>query len=307
MATSDENLPKFASIDEELEWYKSRLAESQLELEEFQLSSKDLESELETQLTQSEKENRDLKAAKQKIEAERDLYADKFVLVTTELKGQLEQLEDDLHKEKECNERLSRLIRGLEQNNDDLERAKRALAASLEEFESRLNNAIERNAFLESELDEKEQLSVMVQRLKEETRDLKQELYVQKRHVPVATSRVTNSGEEFQPPGSAVSASMMHEKKKSINSSGGRPNALDIVNDLLRKVGTLMNVALTPPPSRRRSRSSSKRVVLEANNNGSSERTVIRDKETVSLGSAGSDDFGNSGVLPRSHHSRRRD
>ena len=46
----------------------------------------------------------------------------------------------------------------------------------MEDFESRLNAAIERNAFLESELDEKEALKASVQRMKDETRDLKAEL-----------------------------------------------------------------------------------------------------------------------------------
>lgn len=41
---------------------------------------------------------------------------------------------------------------------------------SLEEFEAKLNASIERNVLLESELDEKESLKVMVQRLKDETR-----------------------------------------------------------------------------------------------------------------------------------------
>lgn len=41
---------------------------------------------------------------------------------------------------------------------------------SLEDFETRLHSAIERNAFLESELDDKESLAVMVQRLKDETK-----------------------------------------------------------------------------------------------------------------------------------------
>ena len=69
-------------------------------------------------------------------------------------------------------------MRELEQQNDDLERAKRSTLASLEDFEGRLNIAIERNAFLESELDEKENLKMVVQRLKDETRDLRQELNV---------------------------------------------------------------------------------------------------------------------------------
>ena len=71
-----------------------------------------------------------------------------------------------------------RYVRELEQQNDDLERAKRSTLASLEDFEGRLNIAIERNAFLESELDEKENLKMVVQRLKDETRDLRQELNV---------------------------------------------------------------------------------------------------------------------------------
>ncbi|RLV90117.1 hypothetical protein DV515_00014543 [Chloebia gouldiae] len=45
-----------------------------------------------------------------------------------------------------------------------------ATIVSLEDFEQRLNQAIERNAFLESELDDKESLLVSVQRLKDEAR-----------------------------------------------------------------------------------------------------------------------------------------
>ena len=46
----------------------------------------------------------------------------------------------------------------------------RATICSLEEFDSRLNSAIERNAFLENELEEKEELIITVQRLKDESR-----------------------------------------------------------------------------------------------------------------------------------------
>lgn len=45
---------------------------------------------------------------------------------------------------------------------------------SLGEFESKLNEALERNAILESELDEKDELAETVQRLRDEARDLKQ-------------------------------------------------------------------------------------------------------------------------------------
>ena len=49
----------------------------------------------------------------------------------------------------------------------------RATLVSLEDFETRLHQAIERNAFLESELDDKESLTVMVQRLKDETKGIR--------------------------------------------------------------------------------------------------------------------------------------
>ena len=58
---------------------------------------------------------------------------------------------------------------------------------SLEDFEGRLNQAIERNAFLESELDEKESLLVSVQRLKDEARGM-----TETKH------RITNKNAVFQ-------------------------------------------------------------------------------------------------------------
>lgn len=48
----------------------------------------------------------------------------------------------------------------------------RATIMSLEDFEQRMNHVIERNAFLESELDEKENLLESVQRLKDEARGI---------------------------------------------------------------------------------------------------------------------------------------
>lgn len=49
---------------------------------------------------------------------------------------------------------------------------------SLDDFDQRLNQTMERNAFLESELDEKDSLSVTVQRLHDETRGMKLSSYV---------------------------------------------------------------------------------------------------------------------------------
>eukprot|EP00079_Xenopus_tropicalis_P022008 XP_012813752.1 PREDICTED: nuclear distribution protein nudE-like 1-A [Xenopus tropicalis] len=85
---------------------------------------------------------------------------------------QVSLLEDELARARSIKDQLHKYVRELEQANNDLERAKRATIVSLEDFEQRLNQAIKRNAFFESELDEKESLLVSVQRLKDEAREV---------------------------------------------------------------------------------------------------------------------------------------
>lgn len=66
---------------------------------------------------------------------------------------------------------------------------------SLGEFESKLNEALERNSILEMELDDKDQLAETVQRLRDEARDLKQEIAVrqQKAHKDILTSQINET------------------------------------------------------------------------------------------------------------------
>merc|ERR1712241_1432284 len=109
---------------------------------------------------------------------ENDHLRDKLEQCSREYHHQISELETELAEIKGIKEKLHKYVRELEQQNDDLERAKRSTMASLEDFEGRLNIAIERNAFLESELDEKESLKAAVQRLKDETRDLRSELKI---------------------------------------------------------------------------------------------------------------------------------
>lgn len=61
-------------------------------------------------------------------------------------------------------------IRELEQKNDDLERAERMITESVAAVEASLHTALEKNALLESEVDEKENLKEKVQRLVDETK-----------------------------------------------------------------------------------------------------------------------------------------
>ncbi|CAB1350200.1 unnamed protein product [Coregonus sp. 'balchen'] len=155
--------------------------EAQEELLEFQEGSRELEAELEAQLGQAEHRLRDLHTENQRLKSELDNLKEKLEQQYAQSYKQVSMLEDDLGQTRGIKEHLHKYVRELEQANDDLERAKRATIVSLEDFEGRLNQAIERNAFLEGELDEKENLLESVQRLKDEARDLRQEMAVRER------------------------------------------------------------------------------------------------------------------------------
>ncbi|KAA8585545.1 hypothetical protein FQN60_004239 [Etheostoma spectabile] len=184
----DPEPPEFGSLEEELEYWKEQAAkhqqsaeEAQEELLEFQQMSRDYEVELELELKQCEARNRELLLSNNHLRMELENYKEKYETQHSEAYRQISSLEGDLAETTAVRDQLHKYIRELEQANDDLERTKRATIMSLEDFEQRMNHVIERNAFLESELDEKENLLESVQRLKDEARDLRQELAVQQK------------------------------------------------------------------------------------------------------------------------------
>ncbi|XP_029013977.1 nuclear distribution protein nudE homolog 1-like [Betta splendens] len=184
----DQEPPEFGSLEEELKYWKEQAATHQLsakeaheELQEFQQMSRDYEVELEMELKQCETRNRELLASNNCLRMELENYKEKYETQHSEAYRQISSLEGDLAETTAIRDHLHKYIRELEQANDDLERTKRATIMSLEDFEQRMNQVIERNAFLESELDEKENLLESVQRLKDEARDLRQELAVQQK------------------------------------------------------------------------------------------------------------------------------
>ncbi|XP_054898787.1 nuclear distribution protein nudE-like 1-A isoform X4 [Poeciliopsis prolifica] len=262
-------MPKFSSKDEEIDFwkalsikYKKGCEEAQEELLEFQEGSRELEAELEAQLGQAEHRVKDLHAENQRLKNEVETLKERLEQQYSQSFKQISVLEDDLGQTRSIKEQLHKYVRELEQSNDDLERAKRATIVSLENFEQRLNQAIERNAFLESELDEKESLLVSVQRLKDEARDLRQELAVRERQADMSRMSAPSSPtQDNVKMDSAVQASLSLPAtplSKSLDNAFANPSvlsngygsncpltpsarisALNIVSDLLRKVGAL--------------------------------------------------------------------
>lgn len=129
---------------------------------------------------------------------------------------------------------MTRYVRELEQKNDDLERAERVVAESVAAVEASLNMAIERNAILESEVDEKETLKVKLQRLVDETRDLKQELMVKER-APDNERGINGHGPPpTLPPPSAIDSNRLRVEMETQTSPAPSPlkrecNIIDLV------------------------------------------------------------------------------
>ncbi|XP_074511893.1 nuclear distribution protein nudE homolog 1-B-like isoform X1 [Sebastes fasciatus] len=287
---------EFGSLEEELQYWKEQATsnqqsaeEAQEELQEFQQMSRDYEVELEMELKQCEARNRELLSANNRISTELENYKEKYETQHSEAHRQISTLEGDLAETTAVRDQLHKYIRELEQANDDLERTKRATIMSLEDFEQRMNHVIERNAFLESELDEKENLLESFQRLKDEARDLRQELAVQQKQQvqdrkPSLSSAIkdpstssssssasaglptppltppdkrtedkTTSSSSHQPVPSATTPSRPPEsfstpppsvsRGESLSATplttSARISALNIVGELLRKVGNL--------------------------------------------------------------------
>ncbi|XP_062444816.1 nuclear distribution protein nudE homolog 1 isoform X2 [Rhea pennata] len=259
---------RFTSVEEESRYwkelamkYKQCAENTQEELREFQEGSREYEAELEAQLQQTESRNRDLLSENNRLRMELESVKEKIEMQRSEGYRQISALENDLAQTKAIKDQLQKYIRELEQANDDLERAKRATIMSLEDFEQRLNQAIERNAFLESELDEKENLLESVQRLKDEARDLRQELAVQQKQekskTPMRTTVETERTDTAVQASLSVPSTPSMHRAPNVNVStpatfrrgfedsysatpltpAARISALNIVGDLLRKVG----------------------------------------------------------------------
>ncbi|XP_044732559.1 nuclear distribution protein nudE-like 1 isoform X2 [Chrysoperla carnea] len=252
----------FNSMEEELNHWKDlaqlyliEKQELQREFTDFTDESQQLEKELEISLEHAEKSNKDLRQERERLQKEIEslqMRLEQSSREITTLQSEITSLKNERHT-------TSIYIRELEQKNDDLERAQRVVAESIAAAESTLNTAIERNALLESEVDEKEQLKIKLQRLMDETRDLKQELLVRERTtIPDNERALTNGHTTPQQP--IDSNRLLTEMSSEHQSSSiiGRPpspakrdpnvigspmtpsarlSALNLVGDILRKMG----------------------------------------------------------------------
>ncbi|KAK4514034.1 Glutaminyl-tRNA synthetase [Mucor velutinosus] len=176
---------QFNSAQEELDYYRAHaedleltLQDTRAALDEFQVSSRELEEELEKELQATEKAYNDLKSRCEHFKRDAEDWKSKYTESKHEQNIAMVQMQREIDILRATEDSFRKKVLELELDNDDLERTERAATSSLTDLEMKLNKAIERNVILENEIQTKDNLTEQTQRLKDELNEVNQELSV---------------------------------------------------------------------------------------------------------------------------------
>ncbi|KAH6998958.1 NUDE protein [Ilyonectria sp. MPI-CAGE-AT-0026] len=165
------------SAEDAVTWYKAQYEQLEMELAEFRDSSRELEQELEKDIERAEKQERILQEKAETLGFEVEEWKRKHKESKTESSAAQHQLEKEITTLRDSNRTMQLKLRDIEVANDDFERQARNTTSSLEDMESKYNQAIERAVMMEEEIkmgeQEREQLRIESQRLRDELGDLK--------------------------------------------------------------------------------------------------------------------------------------
>ncbi|PLW57620.1 hypothetical protein PCANC_01128 [Puccinia coronata f. sp. avenae] len=177
--------PSFTSDGEALEYYRSLarslhsdLDDTKLALDEFQVSSKELETELEKELQATEKQLKELRGKEENLLHEIEQWKIKYHSSLKDHTKTMTHMQTELETCRKSNEEYRTRLRDMELDNDELEGKERMVASSLQDVESKYGKAIERITLLEDELIEKSKLEEEHQRLKDDLRDMAEEMAI---------------------------------------------------------------------------------------------------------------------------------
>ncbi|KAM0452784.1 hypothetical protein ACHAPV_008313 [Trichoderma viride] len=163
--------------EDALSWYKAQYELLESELAEFRESSRELEQELEKDIERAEKQERVLKDKADSLRFEVEEWKRKYKDSKSETAAAQASLEKEITSLRDANRTLVLKLRDSEVANDDFERQARNTTSSLEDMESKCNQAIERGVLMEEEIkmgeQEREALRIESQRLREELSELK--------------------------------------------------------------------------------------------------------------------------------------
>lgn len=155
---------------------KEQIHQLEQELTEFQESSKELELELEQELAESDKRQSKLEDRISTLESEVAEWRKKTLDAHKEAASTQEALQREVSSLRDAHKLVKERLRETENANDDIEQRERITCSTLEDIQTRYNEALENVAILEAELAAKDVLIGENHRAKEEIKDLTEEL-----------------------------------------------------------------------------------------------------------------------------------
>ncbi|WVQ74219.1 hypothetical protein IAR50_003814 [Cryptococcus sp. DSM 104548] len=204
----DEQDIQFDSPEDEIAHYRDKyrqaiemLTDTRAELEEFQQSSKELEDEMEQELSANDKQQADLREKIKRLEQEKDEWKNKHIALQKMHSSTTSAMQREMDNLRSERDKTLVALRDLEMGNDELERNERVAASSLLDMESKYNRAIEEKTLLEQDVAAKDELEAEAQRLRDEVRDANEEIAILKDQLARAIST---------PPSSVSTASPTH-------------------------------------------------------------------------------------------------
>jgi len=217
---------------------------------EYQDFSKQLEEEMESELKAYEKKYNEIQSQHVRLKNDYEKTMDKLNEHSRESSRLIASLQDEVTKLQTIKQSLMVDKRKLEQDNDYLERRERASDASVHDLSDKLNKVMEENVWMQSELEESKQIAdETIQRLRDDIRDLRNELSVRERK-PSILNRSANSSSSYtssekskreNPMSNNIPRPMKSQRQKAEDtaSSSARAASLVVVSDLINLVTDL--------------------------------------------------------------------
>lgn len=173
-----------------IDWEQRALAAEE-ELQEYQQTSAEFEAELERELQEKERELQQWRTKFEQLQFESSNTIQRQSTSATENNAKIERQTAKIDTLEKTASEQSTKLRKYEQEIDDLQRLERQAAATNSDLEAKLTTQLERNAFLEADLEERQRvLEAECQRLRDENRDLGLDLEVHKRQAAAVNSLV---------------------------------------------------------------------------------------------------------------------
>ncbi|KAI6658568.1 hypothetical protein LOD99_15368 [Oopsacas minuta] len=214
---------------------------------EFRMFSEQLELELEISLKTAEDKISCLEPKSSALEEECQKLKENLRKIRSEDSHSISRLQDELQIYTTQNSKYKTDMALLQIENDKLEKNTKIIMSSLTDIESKLSETVETNFYLQQEITDKDSSCKReMQRMMDELRDMRTEMTAREKkrgkipsqqmapppQIPTATQ---NQAQPFKPLCAPTAASTT----PSPLPEGNRLQALSILGDILRKVGSV--------------------------------------------------------------------